>query len=211
MTRPTPPARPARPQADAPQSLSAALAAFTPAQLQRQRSAGWTPDRQRKFIEALASSACVTEAADSVGLSATSAYNLRRRPDAQAFRIAWDAAIDFAMRRLVDAALARAVHGVAVPIFYRGEQVGERREYPEHLAMFLMRAHDPHRFGAQHPAPPRHGDAAGQHLAQALGHMDEQAKACPPAELLPVEPPRLTGPRAADAPVAEARDAAPSD
>jgi hypothetical protein len=211
MTRPTPPARPVRPQADAPQSPSAALAAFTPAQLQRQRSAGWTPDRQRKFIEALASSACVTAAADSVGLSATSAYNLRRRPDAQAFRIAWDAAIDFAMRRLVDAALARAVHGVAVPIFYRGEQVGERREYPEHLAMFLMRAHDPHRFGAQHPTAPRHGDAAGQHLAQALGHMDEQARGALSAEPLPAEPPRLTGPGAADASVAEIRDATPSD
>ena len=211
MTRPTPPARPARPQADAPQSLSAALAAFTPAQLQRQRSAGWTPDRQRKFIEALAASACVTAAADSVGLSATSAYNLRRRPDAQAFRIAWDAAIDFAMRRLVDAALARAVHGVAVPIFYRGEQVGERREYPEHLAMFLMRAHDPHRFGAQPPAAPRHYDAAGQHLAQALGHMDEQARGALSAEPLPAEPPRLTGPRTADASVAETRNAAPSD
>lgn len=150
MTNQTPPARPARP--DALQSLAASLPSFAPAQLQRQRSAGWTPDRQRKFIEALASSACVTEAAASVGLSATSAYNLRRRPDAQAFRLAWDAAIDFGMRRLVDAALARAVHGVAVPIFYKGEQVGERREYPEHLAMFLMRAHDPARFGAPHPA-----------------------------------------------------------
>lgn len=193
MTNQTPPARPARP--DASQSLTAALSSsFTPAPLQRQRSAGWTPDRQRKFIEALAASACVTEAAASVGLSATSAYNLRRRPDAQAFRLAWDAAIDFGMRRLVDAALARAVHGVSVPIFWKGEQVGERREYPEHLAMFLMRAHDPARFGAPPAAAPRHFDAAGQHLAQALDHMDEQAKGSPPAE-----PPRLTGPAAADA------------
>lgn len=206
MTRPTPPARPAPPPADAPQSLTAALPAFTPAQLQRQRSGGWTPDRQRKFIEALAASACVTEAAASVGLSATSAYNLRRRPDAQAFRLAWDAAIDFGMRRLVDAALARAVHGVAVPVFYKGEQVGERREYPERLAIFLMRAHDPARFGAQPAAAPRHFDAAGQALAQALGYMEEQAKGAPPAE-----PPRLTGPGAAGAPAADPSDTAPSD
>lgn len=206
MTRPTPHARPAPPQAGAPQSLTAALSAFTPAALQRQRSAGWTPDRQRKFIEALAASACVTEAAASVGLSATSAYNLRRRPDAQAFRLAWDAAIDFGMRRLVDAALARAVHGVAVPIFYKGEQVGERREYPEHLAIFLMRAHDPHRFGVLPAAAPRHFDAAGQNLAQALDYMEQQAKGSPPAE-----PPRLTGPDAAEAPAAECRDTAPSD
>ncbi len=125
MTQPKPHARPARPrgpalQGPAPQSLTAALSSFTPAQLQRQRSSGWTPDRQRKFIEALAASACVTEAAASVGLSATSAYNLRRRPDAHAFRHAWDAAIDFGMRRLVDAALARAVESggsCCVPAF----------------------------------------------------------------------------------------------
>lgn len=206
MTRSTPHARPAPPQPGAPHSLAAALPSFAPAQLQRQRSAGWTPDRQRKFIEALAASACVTDAAASVGLSATSAYNLRRRPDAQAFRLAWDAAIDFGMQRLVDAALARAVHGVAVPIFWKGEQVGERREYPEHLAMFLMRAHDPARFGAQHPAAPRHFDAAGQHLAQALDYMERQAKDSPLAE-----PPRLTGPDAANTPAPEKPNAASSD
>ncbi|MGH6696065.1 hypothetical protein [Sphingopyxis sp.] len=175
--------------------------------MQRPRGSGWTPDRQRKFIEALAASACVTEAAASVGLSATAAYNLRKRPDAHAFRLAWDAAIEFGMRRLVDAALSRAVHGVAVPIFWKGEQVGERREYPERLAMFLMRAHDPHRFGAarlgaQHPAAAPLYDAPGAQLAQALDDLDEQAKAGAPAE-----PPRLTGP----APDESVPDAAPGD
>ena len=153
MTQPKPPARPAPPrdpalQGPAPQSLIAALSAFT------------------------AATACVTEAAASVGLSATSAYNLRRRPEAHAFRHAWDAAIDCGMRRLVDAALARAVHGVPVPIFYKGEQVGERREYPERLAMFLMRAHDPPRFAAAgsgdagRGAAPAHGDPAEARLAR---------------------------------------------
>jgi hypothetical protein len=209
MTRPKPHARPARPHADASQSLTAVLASFTPAQLQRPRGNGWTPDRQRQFIEALAASACVTEAAASVGLSATSAYNLRRRPEAEAFRLAWDAAIDFAMRRLVDAALARAVHGVAVPIFYKGEQVGERRDYPERLAMFLMSAHDPHRFGAQRrtspasvPAPPPY-DAAGLRLAQALDYLGEPSEA-----RVPAEPPRLTGPDGASG---ERSDNAPGD
>lgn len=79
----------------------------------------------------------------SVGLSATSAYNLRRRPDAHAFRHTWDAATDCGMRRLVDAALARAVHSVPVRIFYKGEQVGARREYLERVAMFLMRTRAP--------------------------------------------------------------------
>lgn len=213
MTQPKPHARPARPQAEAPQSLAAALPSFTPAQLQRPRSTGWTPDRQRKFIEALAASACVTEAAASVGLSATAAYNLRKRPDAQAFRLAWDAAIDFGMRRLVDAALSRAVHGVAVPIFWKGEQVGERREYPERLAMFLMSAHDPHRFGAQRRAASVPPDAPGADLTDALALLGDQAKgtaAAGPSE--PAGPLRLPGPATEDAGGADgAGDVMPDD
>lgn len=221
MTRPKAPARPARPHPpashgpapDGPpppaaqppspdaQSLLAAIPAFAPAQLQRPRGSGWTPDRQRKFIEALAASACVTEAAASVGLSPTSAYNLRRRPDAAAFRLAWDAAIDFGMRRLVDAALARAVHGVAVPVFWQGEQVGERREYPERLAMFLMRAHDPARFGGARADAPTRRDAAETQLAQAIALLGDQPPAAAPGKPAPGEPAdplRLPGPATDD-------------
>lgn len=135
----------------------------------RHRHDGWTPDRQLDFIEALAQTACLTEAAKAVGLSKAAAYKLRARPDAQAFRLAWDAAIDFAMAQLVDAAVGRAIHGVAVPIFFQGEQVGERREYPEHLAMFLMAAHAPDRFGRQRqaaPPPLMHFDHHGLMLGQ---------------------------------------------
>lgn len=34
-----------------------------------------------------------------------------------------------------------------MPVFYRGEQVGERRRYDERLAMFLLRYRDPPRYG----------------------------------------------------------------
>lgn len=113
----------------------------------RQRHDGWTPERQVAFIEALAETGCVQQSADHVGLSHTSAYNLRRRPEAQAFRLAWDAALDFAVRRLADADLSRAIHGVPEPIFYRGEQVGERRVFDERLTQFILRTRDPARFG----------------------------------------------------------------
>lgn len=113
----------------------------------RYRYDGWTPDRQFEFIEALAGCGCVDEAARSVGMSRASAYALRGRRDAQAFRLAWDAATDVAVARLSDAALSRAINGVAVPIFHRGEQVGERREFDERLTMFLLRYRDPERYG----------------------------------------------------------------
>ena len=140
------PARPAAPHDDAAPAPCHAPAAFAPAVL-RARHDGWTPERQVGFIEALAESACVVQAAAAVGLSATAAYNLRRRPEAQAFRLAWDAALDMGVRRLADAALSRAVHGVTRPVFYQGEQVGERRYYDERLTQFILRRRDPVRFG----------------------------------------------------------------
>lgn len=113
----------------------------------RYRHDGWTPERQLEFIEALSECGCVDEAAKSVGMSRNSAYALRRRHDAQAFRLAWDAATDYAVSRLGDVAMSRAINGVPVPIFHQGEQVGERRHYDERLTMFLLRYRDPARYG----------------------------------------------------------------
>ena len=119
---------------------------FEPAR-PRRRFDGWTPARQVRFIEALAESACVADACRAVGMSERSAYALRARADAVSFRNAWDAAQDYAIRRLSDAVLSRAVNGVAVPVFFQGRQVGEKRYYDERLAMFLLRCRDPLRYG----------------------------------------------------------------
>lgn len=113
----------------------------------RYRYDGWLPEKQTEFIERLADCGCVEEAARSVGMSRNSAYALRRRADAQAFRLAWDAALDLSVARLGDAAMARAINGVPVPIFHGGEQVGERRHFDERLTMFLLRYRDPARYG----------------------------------------------------------------
>ncbi|MFA6124658.1 MAG: hypothetical protein WCS75_08610 [Sphingomonas sp.] len=119
---------------------------FTPVAL-RGRHDGWTPERQTEFIEALAECGCVDAACRRVGLDPSSAYRLRRRVDAQSFRQAWDSALSYAIRRLSDAAFSRAIHGVSRPVFYQGEQIGERRHYDERLTMFLLRYRDPARYG----------------------------------------------------------------
>ena len=114
-----------------------AAPAFDPVPVQP-RHDGWTPDRQRGFIEVLAATACVEDAARSVGMSGTSAYTLRARPDAVAFRAAWDAALNFAVGKLQATIFSRAIHGVPVPHYYKGELVGEHRRYNDRLAMFVM-------------------------------------------------------------------------
>ena len=113
----------------------------------RARHDGWTPGRQKAFLVALAECGVVSEACARVGMSPRAAYALRRRPDADHFRRAWDAALDYAVRRLSDAAFARALNGVTRPVFYQGEQVGERTYYDERLTMFVLRYRDPLRYG----------------------------------------------------------------
>lgn len=113
----------------------------------RFRHDGWTPERQERFIEALAATGCVEQAARAVGKSVSSAYALKTRAEAQPFRLAWEAALEVGIKRLSEAALSRAIHGTVQPVFYKGEQVGERRHYDERLTMFLLRYRDPARYG----------------------------------------------------------------
>ena len=119
---------------------------FTPIPV-RARCDGWTVDRQCAFIEALAETGIVEDACRRVGMSRTSADNLRKRPCGAPFRRAWQAAIDYALHRLEESAHRRARDGVARPIFHKGEQVGEWRHYDERLSMFLLRSYRPERYG----------------------------------------------------------------
>lgn len=64
---------------------------FTPVPL-RTRCDGWSPDVQLRFIRLLAEGAKPGEAAAMVGKNRQNAYALRRRPGAQSFADAWDAA-----------------------------------------------------------------------------------------------------------------------
>ena len=137
----------------APPERPTEIAEFEPDYVRLRRD-GWTAERQRAFIDALAEGGCVAEACRAVGLSTQSAYKLRRTVEAEAFRLAWDAALDYAIRRLSDAVIGRAINGVAVPHYYKGELVGEHRRYDERLAMYLLRFRD----------PPGFADAAGKPL-----------------------------------------------
>ena len=97
---------------------------FTPVPV-RPRHDGWTAERQIAFIEKLADCGSVVAAANHVGMSREAARKLRRRPCGRAFRDAWDAALDCGYAEVEEAAMERSRNGIARPIFYKGEQVGE--------------------------------------------------------------------------------------
>ena len=136
-----------RPQSDNGAPPHGAFPQFAPVPL-RARHDGWTPDRQRRFIEALATTGCVTEAARAAQMSLEAAYTLRRRHQAQEFRRAWEEALDLACELLEDVAMTRAIEGVEQPVYHFGEIIGTRRVYNDRLLMFLLRNRRPARFAA---------------------------------------------------------------
>ncbi len=149
--------------------------------LRKPRKDGFTPQRQLDFIRALADTGCVQTAAQAVGMSPKSCYRLRNAPEGAQFAAAWDAALPYAARKLLDVAFDRAIHGSDEPVFDReGRRVGRRMRQNDRLLMFLLRGFMPERFRYAHrdlrqadePPPPPEIP-----LDQAL------------AQLLPVPPP----------------------
>lgn len=122
------------------------LPAFTPVPRQHQRHDGWTDERQRAFIEALADTGSVEAASSAVSMSQRGAYHLRRQPGAESFRQAWEAALQLGVQRIEDVAMERALNGVEVPVYSYGKLVGTRRTYNDRLLMFMLRNRAPERF-----------------------------------------------------------------
>jgi len=120
----------------------AAVPAFTPVPMARSRHDGWTPERQRAFIAALAESGLVARAAKAVGMGATSAYNLRRRPGAESFARAWDRVLAEARERALAYLMDQVLHGTTRPRFYRGKFVGHSHRFESRLAIAALRALD---------------------------------------------------------------------
>ena len=135
---------------------------FAPVPREHSRYDGWTPERQRMFVKLLAEHGCVRRAAAALGMSEVGAYQLRRAPGGEAFAAAWAEPQAVGIDKLADAAMERALYGVPVPVFHKGEQVGERRWYNDRLAMFVLRHQDPERYGI---AP---GNRVPPHVRKAL-------------------------------------------
>jgi hypothetical protein len=114
------------------------LPVFTPVPV-KPRHDGWTPARQRAFIGALADTGSVSRAARYVNMSPEGAYYLRRRPGAEGFRRAWEAALDLGVQRLKDIAYERAIDGQLSPVFVAGKLRGFRRVRNDRLLMFCLR------------------------------------------------------------------------
>ena len=101
------------------------------------------------------------------------AYKLARRPCGESFRRGWDAAVDCNMPDVERAAIERSRNGVARPIFYKGQQVGEWRHHDERLTMFLLRSRRPERYGKWIERMPSSELDEEDHVEEAASRLDD--------------------------------------
>ena len=147
----------------------------------RPRRDGWTPEKQRRFIEALADTGLVGHAAKSVGMSRESAARLRRAPGNEAFARAWDAARHHAGSLLEDVAFERAIEGTEHNIFDEyGTVVCTKRVYSVPLLTFLLKHLKPERYGLEARVKPPTPPVA----VEAVLHELEPRLPAPPDELI---------------------------
>src|SRR6187402_1009361 len=99
---------------------------------------GWTPDRIRIFLNALAECGVAGDAARAAGMSKQSAYNLRNRTRGRAFHNAWNAAEHLARRRVAGDLMSRALHGCVEIIVRDGQVWGERHRFDNRLTMAVL-------------------------------------------------------------------------
>ena len=111
---------------------------FVPVPRLRRRHDGWTDDRQRGFIAALAQCGSVSAAARHVGKTARSAYRLLDAPGADSFARAWDVAVECGVDRTRTDALNRALHGQLVPIYRKGKLHRVELRKSDRLALGLL-------------------------------------------------------------------------
>jgi len=147
---------------------------FAPVPRKCKRRDGWTPARQRAFIDALADTGSVKAACAAVNMATEGAYQLRRQPGAEAFDAAWAAAQEHAIGILRDALMHRAIHGVDVPVYSYGKLVGTRRKYNDRVGTFMLANYDGQLTGGASRLPLRFKRLVDEEVAKARAEWEAE-------------------------------------
>jgi len=142
------------------------LTAGRKAQLRRASKRDWTKAKEAKFLATLAETCNVTHAAAEAGVSTRGAYN-RRKQDA-AFREAWLGAIGAAYQRLEMVLLERAFVGTEKIVRRRDGSEERMVEYPNQLALTLLRLHRDTAVEAATEVPPDDVEEIRERLLEKL-------------------------------------------
>lgn len=117
---------------------SAELAGGTKPQVRRKKS-GWTAARRNAFLAELAATCNVAASLRKVKMGETGVYKLRRQ--SAEFRAAWAEALREGYAKLELMLLERAMNGTVKTVTRPGGAVDKTHEYPNALALALLRMH----------------------------------------------------------------------
>lgn len=124
------------------------------------RFAGIRGKLKQNFLEALAQTGIITDAAQAAGVARETYYYWAEHDDA--FATAAAAAKEMAADRLEKEMVRRAVDGVSKPVYQGGELVGAITEYSDTLLIFALKAMRPEKYRERHDY--RHAGADGSPL-----------------------------------------------
>ena len=136
------------------------------------RQSDWTVAMADRFVETLADTCNVTLAAAAVGRSISNVYRWRGK-DAS-FRAAWDRALAVGYSRLELMLLERALHGVEKVVVARDGTSSVMREYPDRVALTLLRMHRETAAMAEESIDGREHDEACERIIAKLGRLKQR-------------------------------------
>lgn len=103
-----------------------------------------TPKKRAAFLAALEETATVLHACKQIGVSRTCVYNLRQRDED--FALAWADVEERVVERMEREALRRGVDGVERDVYYKGQIVGQERQFSDTLLIFMLKAARPEKY-----------------------------------------------------------------
>lgn len=123
---------------------------------------------QRAFIAALAATGSVAQAAKATGFAKNTYYHLRHAEAAESFSAAWDMAVSWGARRVLDTLMDHAINGAPETIALSSGATLERRRYDSHAMRWIVAHHFPESYAA--------GDGLGGHGGLSAGLKKLKAK-----------------------------------
>ena len=126
------------------------------------RHDGWTPERQRGFLAAIADGLTVERACACVGMGVSSAYAFRRRASGAGFALGWRAATLLSRDAVADELMTRAMEGITDTVTKPDGSTWTRHRHDNRTALALLNRLD--RMCEQAPADP--AAAASAHAAR---------------------------------------------
>ncbi len=149
-----------------PRTKEMTLVAARRPQLKKRAKRDWSKAKAAKFLSVLAETCNVSEACRKSGVPMTVAYR-RRKMDA-AFRAEWNEAIAIGYQRLEALLLDRAFNGTE-KVMTRKDGSEERvREYPNQIALQLLRMHRETAMEADSDLAPEDVDEIRERLVRKL-------------------------------------------